>query len=57
MSKDYFIRLAGSQLKLAQLLGISQAAVAQWKEVPKLRIYQLKVMRPEWFQKNSVQPS
>lgn len=49
MSKDHFIRLAGSQLKLAQLLGISQAAVAQWKEVPQARIWQLQLLRPEWF--------
>ena len=57
MDKMQFIQLAGSQQKLADILGISQAAVAQWKQVPKLRIYQLKVMRPEWFQKNFVQPS
>ena len=49
MDKHHFIRLAGSQQKLAELLGIKQAAVAQWKKVPKLRMYQLKVLRPEWF--------
>ena len=48
MSKDHFIQLAGSQRKLAELLGISQAAVAQWKEVPIARIWQLQLLRPEW---------
>jgi predicted transcriptional regulator len=49
MNKDYFIKLAGSQTALAKLLGINQAAVAQWKEVPKARIWQLKVLKPKWF--------
>ena len=49
MCKDHFIKLAGSQRKLAELLGISQAAVSQWGEVPKARIWQLKLLRPEWF--------
>jgi predicted transcriptional regulator len=49
MNKDKFIALAGSQLELAKMLGISQAAVSQWKTVPKQRIWQLKVLRPDWF--------
>lgn len=49
MSKDHFIQLAGSQRKLAELLGISQAAVSQWKEVPMARLWQLQLLRPEWF--------
>ena len=57
MDKLQFIQLAGSQQKLADILGISQAAIAQWKQVPKLRIYQLKVIRPEWFKKKFAQPS
>jgi biotin operon repressor len=50
MDKNHFIKLAGSQRELGKLLGISQAAIAQWKNVPKLRIYQLRVLRPEWFE-------
>lgn len=50
MSKDHFIQLAGSQRELAELLGITQAAVAQWKEVPEMRLWQLRVLRPEWFE-------
>jgi len=30
-------------------LGISQAAVSQWKTVPKARMWQLLVLKPEWF--------
>jgi len=49
MTKEQFITLAGSQTELAKLLGISQPAVAAWKEVPQARIWQLKVLKPEWF--------
>jgi predicted transcriptional regulator len=50
MTKEHFIQRAGSQRELAKLLDISQAAVSQWKTVPKMRIWQLKVLRPEWFE-------
>jgi len=49
MDKNKFIALAGSQSDLAKLLGISQAAVSQWKTVPQGRIWQLKLLRPDWF--------
>jgi predicted transcriptional regulator len=49
MNKEKFIALAGSQSDLAKLLGISQAAVSQWKTVPKARVWQLKLLRPDWF--------
>jgi predicted transcriptional regulator len=49
MTKEHFIRLAGSQRDLADILGISQAAVSQWKTVPKARMWQLLVLKPEWF--------
>jgi predicted transcriptional regulator len=51
MDKNKFIALAGSQSDLAKLLGISQAAVSQWKTVPKARVWQLKLLKPEWFDK------
>jgi hypothetical protein len=51
MNKEKFIALAGSQEKLAELLEISQAAVSQWKAVPIARIWQLKLLKPEWFDK------
>ncbi|MGI9143114.1 MAG: Cro/CI family transcriptional regulator [Fluviibacter sp.] len=44
------IRLAGSQSELARILRITQAAVAQWgANVPEARVWQLKVLRPDWF--------
>ena len=49
MDKHKFIALAGSQSELAKILGISQSAVAQWKKVPKARIWQLQVLKPSWF--------
>jgi len=49
MDKEKFIALAGSQSELAKLLGISQAAVSQWTEVPQQRIWQLQLLRPSWF--------
>jgi len=49
MTKAQLIKKAGAVKHLAVLLGISKAAISQWKDVPKQRIWQLKVMRPEWF--------
>jgi len=49
MSKFEAIKLAGSTKKLAELLGISYAAIAQWKDIPAMRLWQLKVLRPKWF--------
>jgi hypothetical protein len=49
MDKQYFIEKAGSPSKLAKLLGIKRQAVNNWQQIPKLRIFQLRVLRPEWF--------
>jgi predicted transcriptional regulator len=49
MTKQDLIKLAGSQRELAKLLGISQPAVSAWKEVPQARIWQLKLLKPNWF--------
>jgi predicted transcriptional regulator len=49
MNKEQLIKLAGSQCELAKLLGISQAAVSKWKEVPQARLWQLKLLKPKWF--------
>jgi hypothetical protein len=51
MNKEKFIALAGSQSDLAKLLGIKQPAISQWKTVPQARIWQLKLLKPEWFDK------
>jgi len=45
------INLAGSGTKLAQLLGVSRSAISQVKnkQLPPLRVYQLRELKPEWF--------
>jgi len=49
MNLDEAIKLAGSKAALAKLLGISRSAVSQWKGIPEARLWQLRVLRPEWF--------
>ena len=49
MEKNKAIELAGSQTELARILGIKQSAVSQWKIIPSGRVWQLKVLKPEWF--------
>ena len=49
MEKNKAIELAGSQTELARILGIKQSAVSQWKIIPPGRVWQLKVLKPEWF--------
>lgn len=50
MKKSEAIKLAGSIKELAKLLDISQAAISMWGEdVPKMRVFQLRAMKPEWF--------
>ena len=44
------IELAGGIRQLAEMLGLSTQAVYAWGDtVPKLRMYELRDMRPEWF--------
>lgn len=44
------IEHAGSPKALADLLGITQSAISQWGEdVPEARVWQLRVLKPEWF--------
>ena len=49
MTKEQAIALAGSVSKLAELLGIKQPAVSQWTTIPEARLWQLKALKPEWF--------
>ena len=45
------IDLAGSSSKLAALIGVTPGAISQWGElVPKTRVWQLKVLRPYWYE-------
>jgi len=45
------IELAGSQSELARILDTSRAVVHSWTKrgIPKMRIWQLKMVKPEWF--------
>jgi hypothetical protein len=55
MTKDQAIALAGTSMALAKMLGIQRQAVSQWgDEIPQARLWQLKVLRPEWFTKSKV---
>lgn len=49
MTKQELIDKAGSRKALAELLGISLAAISQWTFIPRARLWQLKNLRPEWF--------
>ena len=50
MKTQTAIQLAGSKAKLASLLGVSRAAVTQYKEIlPPKRIDRLRLVHPEWF--------
>ena len=41
---------AGSAVALAKILSITPGAISQWGEdMPDGRVWQLRVLRPEWF--------
>jgi hypothetical protein len=54
MTKEKAIALAGTSMALAKILGIQRQAISQWTEIPPARLWQLKVLRPEWFKKSKV---
>ena len=55
MKTEEAAKLAGCKNKLALLLGISRQAVNSWGEdVPDGRLWQLKCIRPDWFEKPKV---
>lgn len=44
------IKLAGSREALARMLGVASITTYRWKpSLPAQRIWQLQVLRPEWF--------
>ena len=49
MTKSELLTKVHNQTELAELLGISQSAISQWKEIPTARLWQLKLLKPEWF--------
>jgi hypothetical protein len=56
MKTDQAISKAGNAAALAKLLEITPSAISQWGEdVPQNRVWQLKVLKPEWFQGETVE--
>lgn len=51
VDKAKAIELAGGVTALAKILGICKSSVSEWTEIPQARIWQLKVIRPQWFRK------
>jgi len=51
MTKEQAIKLAGSQSSLARLLGVTRGAVWNWQTIPQGRLWQLMILKPEWFAK------
>jgi hypothetical protein len=50
MNTQTAIELAGSAAALAEIFNITQSAVSQWGiDLPDARVWQLRVMKPEWF--------
>lgn len=57
MTKTQAIEFAGSATALARLLGVTQGAVTQWGEqLPKGRVWQLRAIRPKWFEQLEGKP-
>ena len=51
MKTQHAIELAGNAKALAELLEITPSAISQWDEdVPEPRVWQLRVLRPKWFE-------
>ena len=51
MDTKTLITKAGGVTALSKMLGISRAAIYQWGEkVPQARVWQLKLLQPDWFQ-------
>jgi hypothetical protein len=52
MTKPEALKIFGSTRVIARLLGVSDAAVSQWKyQLPKWRNHQLEVLRPGFEKK------
>ena len=57
MNKQRALELAGGVTALAKILGIAKSSVSAWVEIPQARIWQLKVIRPQWFRKPKTLPT
>lgn len=51
------IEKAAGVKHLADLLGITSSAISQWDEdMPQARVWQLRVLKPDWFEDDQVPP-
>jgi hypothetical protein len=57
MTKEQAITLAGTAMALSKILDIKRQAISQWTEIPPARLWQLKVLRPEWFKNSKAKSS
>ena len=54
MKTETAIQLAGNVKKLAEILVITSSAISQWgDDIPETRVWQLRVLRPGWFEQPS----
>ena len=54
MNKETAVRYAGGVSALAALLGVTKQAVSQWgAQMPPLRVFQLRQLKPGWFRRKS----
>jgi transcriptional repressor of cell division inhibition gene dicB len=54
MKTDQAIQHAGGAKALAELLGITPSAISQWgDDIPEPREWQLRVLRPAWFDESA----
>jgi predicted XRE-type DNA-binding protein len=49
MTKQELLTKVRNQTELAELLGIRQSAISPLKDIPKARLWQLKLLKPKWF--------
>jgi hypothetical protein len=57
MKTSSAIQLAGGVSALAEILNITHSAVSQWgDDIPRLREYELRDKRPEWFVRQAGRP-
>ena len=54
MKKELAIKKAGTPSNLAKILGVTRQSVNSWGEfLPEARVWQLKVIHPEWFKESA----
>lgn len=56
MKKEFAIKKAGTASNLAKILGVTRQSVNSWGDfLPESRVWQLKVIRPDWVKEYETQ--